>query len=172
MTNTELFDVVDAEDTVISIASRSEVHAKGLLHRAVHIMVFDFAGRLFIQKRVLTKDENPGLLDTSSAGHVSSGEDYLSAAHRELEEELGIKTDLNFFTKIAACEETAWEHLHVYLCKTDEHIIIDESEISEGRYWSIDEIRTALIERPDEFTSSFKTIWKLYILKNGHDISN
>jgi isopentenyl-diphosphate delta-isomerase len=170
MTNTEWFDVVDAEDVVIGKAPRSEVHAKGLLHRAVHIMVFNSSGELFIQKRVITKDENPGLLDTSSAGHVSSGEDYILAAHRELDEELGIKPDLEFFTKISACSQTSWEHLNVYLCKTDEQIIIDESEISEGRFWSIDEIRTALIEKPDEFTSSFKTIWDLFILKKGKEI--
>ena len=141
MTNTEWFDVVDDEDVVIGRATRSEVHAKSLLHRAVHIMVFNSLGGLFIQKRVLTKDENPGLLDTSSAGHVGSGEGYLSAAYRELNEELGIKPNLKFFTKISACIETSWEHLQVYLCKTDEPIIIDKSEISEGRYWSLDEIR-------------------------------
>ena len=172
MTKTEWFDVVDAEDIVIGKAPRSEVHERGLLHRAVHIMVFNSSGELFIQKRVMTKDENPGLLDTSSAGHVNSGEDYLTAAYRELGEELGIKPDLEFFTKISACSETLWEHLHIYLCTTDEQIIIDESEISEGRFWSLDEIRTALIERPFEFTSSFKTIWNLFILKNGQGISN
>ncbi|MGV7221293.1 MAG: NUDIX hydrolase [Nitrospinales bacterium] len=172
MVNTEWFDIVDSDDVVIGRAPRSEVHAKGLLHRAVHIMVFNSSGELFIQKRVMTKDENPGLLDTSSAGHVSSGEDYLSAAHRELEEELGVKPSLDFFAKISASVETAWEHLQIYLCKTDEQIIIDASEISEGRYWSLDEIRMALIERPEDFTSSFKAIWELFILKNGQDISN
>ena len=167
MTNTEIFDVVDIEDRVIGRASRLEVHEKGLLHRAVHMMVFNSSGELFIQKRVMTKDENPGLLDTSSAGHVSSGEDYFSAAHRELEEELGIKSDLKFFTKISACLETSWEHLEVYYCKTDQQIIIDESEISEGRYWSVEELHEALKGSPDEFTSSFKVIWKLLNLKDG-----
>jgi isopentenyl-diphosphate delta-isomerase len=167
MTDTEIFDVVDVEDKVIGRASRLEVHEKGLLHRAVHMMVFSSSGELFIQKRVMTKDENPGLLDTSSAGHVSSGEDYLSAAHRELEEELGIKSDLNFFTKIVACQETSFEHLEVYCCKTDQQITIDESEISEGRFWSVEELHKALKESPDKFTSSFKMIWKLFNLKDG-----
>lgn len=166
MTNTEIFDVVDIEDKVIGQASRLEVHKKGLLHRAVHMMVFNSAGELFIQKRVMTKDDNPGLLDTSSAGHVSSGEDYLSAAHRELEEELGVKSDLHFFIKISACQEILFEHLEVYYCKTDQQIIIDESEISEGRYWSVEELHEALKKSPDEFTSSFKVIWNLYNLKD------
>lgn len=162
MTDGEWFDVVDQDDKVIGRASREEAHEKGLLHRAVHIMVFNVAGELFIQKRVLTKDENPGLLDTSSAGHVSSGDDYSSTAHRELEEELGIKADLKFFAKISACLETAWEHLEVFTCVTDQDIVIDKNEISEGRYWPLEELRKSLMESPDEFTSSFKLIWRLY----------
>ena len=165
MTENEWFDVVDQDDKVIGRARRNEAHEKGLLHRAVHIMVFNAKGDLFIQKRALTKDENPGLLDTSSAGHVSSGEDYVSTAHRELEEELGIIAELNFFTKISACPETAWEHLEVFTCVTDQNIVIDKKEISEGRYWPLDEIREALRSRQAEFTSSFKLIWGLYNVK-------
>ena len=162
MADNEWFDVVDQNDNVIGRATREEAHAKGLLHRAVHIMVFNARGELFIQKRVFTKDENPGLLDTSSAGHVSSGEDYVATAHRELEEELGIKADLSFFSKIPACLATAWEHLQVFTCVTDQDIVIDTNEISEGRFWPLDDLRKALRERRDEFISSFKLIWELY----------
>ena len=162
MTDNEWFDVVDQNDKVIGRAPRSEVHAKGLLHRAVHIMAFNARGELFIQKRVLSKDENPGLLDTSAAGHVSSGDDYGPTAHRELEEELGIKAELIFFSKIPACLETAWEHLEIFTCVTDQDIVIDTNEISEGRFWSLEELRRALKERPHEFTSSFRLIWDLY----------
>ena len=162
MADIEWFDVVDQNDNVIGRATREEAHAKGLLHRAVHIMAFNARGELFIQKRVLTKDENPGLLDTSAAGHVISGENYAATAHRELEEELGIKAELIFFSKIPACPETAWEHLQVFTCVTDQKIVIDINEISEGRFWPLDELRKALRERRDEFTSSFQLIWRLY----------
>ena len=36
----EWFDVVNARDEVVGRATRREVHARGLLHRAVHVLVF------------------------------------------------------------------------------------------------------------------------------------
>ena len=87
----EMYDVVDSLDRVIGTATRREIHQKGLLHRSVHILVFNSKGELYLQKRSLNKDENPGYWDTSAAGHVNAGEDYMTSAHRELEEELGIR---------------------------------------------------------------------------------
>ena len=86
----ELLDVVDENDRVIAVKTRGEIHAAGLMHRAVHILVFNRRGELFLQKRSLQKDEQPGLWDSSAAGHVDSGEAYLDCAEREIEEELGI----------------------------------------------------------------------------------
>ena len=87
----EFFDVVDGRDTVVGRAARREVHARGLLHRAVHILVFDGAGRVFLQKRSMKKDIAPGLWDSSCSGHVDAGENYDAAAVRELAEELGLR---------------------------------------------------------------------------------
>ena len=107
----ELLDVVDSKDRVIGQATRGKVHAQGLLHRSVHILVFNSTGDMFLQKRAMTKDENPGYWDTSSAGHVNAGEDYLACAHRELMEELGITGKLQFFMKFSASPETFLEHV-------------------------------------------------------------
>ena len=51
----ELFDVVDAEDTVLRTAERAVVHREQLMHRAVHVFVFNTAGHLYLQRRSLTK---------------------------------------------------------------------------------------------------------------------
>ena len=56
----EIYDVVDMNDQVIGQATRKEIHEKNLVHRSVHTLVFDPAGNLFLQKRSLSKDENPG----------------------------------------------------------------------------------------------------------------
>ena len=87
---------------MIRQASRDEVHQKKLMHRSVHILVFNSQVNLFLQKRSLIKDENPGLWDTSAAGHLDSGEDYLNCAKRELKEELGISCSMDEVMRIPA----------------------------------------------------------------------
>ena len=159
----EIYDVVDMEDRVISKATRKEIHQNKLIHRSVHIFVVNPEGDLFLQKRALSKDENPGFWDTSSAGHVDSGESYLTAANRELKEELGISEPLALFMQIRACKESYWEHVTAYTCTTRQSIVINPAEISEGRFWSLNEINTTLAKKNDPFTSTFKIIFIKYL---------
>lgn len=163
----EWFDVVDQEDRVIGRATRREVHEKGLLHRSVHILVFNPEGELFLQKRAMTKDENPGYWDTSASGHVSAGDDYWTSAHRELEEELGITATLEPFLRIPACPETLWEHVESYTCTTRQTIRINPDEIDEGRFWPLDQLRKALAEGREPFTSSFRLLFDNYLKKKA-----
>ncbi len=162
----EVYDVVDIEDQVIGKATRKEIHQKKLIHRSVHIFVFNPQGELFLQKRAMSKDENPGFWDTSSAGHVDSGENYLTAAHRELNEELGISESLQPFMQIKACAESYWEHVSAYTCTTRQSIHINPEEISEGRFWSLSEISDSLAKKNNFFTSTFKIIFINYLKEN------
>jgi isopentenyl-diphosphate delta-isomerase type 1 len=158
----EIYDVVDADDRIIGKATRREIHEKGLLHRSVHILVFNSEGKLFLQKRSLDKDENPGYWDTSSAGHVDSGEDYLTSAHRELMEELGVSGSLQAIMRFPASLETFWEHVRVYKCVTDQTIRINPEEISEGRFMTLKEIDNALKKNELQLTSTFRKIFASY----------
>jgi len=74
-----------------TVEERGLVHAKGLLHRTVHVWVYDWSGEILFQKRAAGKDSHPGFWDVSAAGHVSPGESTVMTAVRELEEELGIE---------------------------------------------------------------------------------
>ncbi|HEV3409071.1 MAG TPA: 16S rRNA (adenine(1518)-N(6)/adenine(1519)-N(6))-dimethyltransferase RsmA, partial [Chthoniobacterales bacterium] len=112
--HTEQFAVVDAVDRVIGRATRSEVHANNLLHRAVHILIFNGHGELFLQKRSRFKDRHPCLWDSSAAGHVNAGEDYDTTAARELEEELGVSTNVERVLKLPASERTGHEFIWLY----------------------------------------------------------
>ncbi len=161
--SSELFDVVDSENRVIGQATRGEVHAKGLLHRSVHIWVFNSRGELFLQKRAMIKDENPGYWDSSAAGHLNAGEGYRTSAHRELMEELGISGELRFFMKFPACRETYWEHVETYLCTTDQKITINHMEISEGRFWPIPDLKESVCSHPGQFTSTFHLFFDNYL---------
>src|SRR5208282_2515326 len=87
----ELLEIVDKEGKALGVALRSSVHGNpSLLHKVVHVLVFNSSGELLLQKRSLSKDVQPGKWDTSVGGHVSAGEDIYSAVYREMEEELGV----------------------------------------------------------------------------------
>src|SRR5258708_29627408 len=86
----EIFDVVNERDEVVGQAPRREAHARGLWHRAVHVLVFNARGEVFLQKRSLKKDIAAGKWDSSSSGHLDRGEDYDACAVREVREEIGL----------------------------------------------------------------------------------
>src|SRR5205814_3604344 len=71
----ESFAVVDEHDHVLGAAPRSQVHANNLLHRAVHMLIFNPAGEVFLQLRSRWKDRHPLAWDSSAAGHVNAWED-------------------------------------------------------------------------------------------------
>ncbi len=87
----ELLDHVDDQDLVIGQIPRSQAHADGSWHRAVHVIVWNAPGQILLQKRAAAKASFPGFWDTSVGGHVGAGETYLATALRECAEELGIE---------------------------------------------------------------------------------
>jgi isopentenyldiphosphate isomerase len=92
----ELIDIVDANDRVIGQCPRAEINERRLRHRVVHVLLYAPDGQLILQKRSAQRSFLPLHWTTSAGGHVSSGETYIEAAERELEEELGIQTPLTF----------------------------------------------------------------------------
>ncbi len=142
---TEYFDVVDTNDIIISKAARKEVHGNPeLIHRVSHVIVFNHKGELFLQKRSRNKTVQPGKWDTSVGGHVDAGEDYLDAAIRETAEELGIKAgaeSFGYLYKYLHRNKFESEYVSTYRLVWNGEIKIQESEIDDGRFWCIDEIR-------------------------------
>ena len=161
MSHEERFDVVDEQDRVVGSAPRREVHARGLLHRAVHALVFDPAGRLLLQKRSAMKDMYPNQWATSASGHVDSGEDYDTAVVREMGEELGIALPAvpERVCRIEACEQTGREFVWVYACRHDGPVRAKEDEISELVWRMPAEVDRWVSERPEEFAPSFLLVW-------------
>jgi isopentenyl-diphosphate delta-isomerase type 1 len=159
----ELFDVVDAADRVVGRASRREVHAGGLLHRAVHVLIHNAAGRFFLQRRSPGKDTFPGCWDSSCTGHVDAGEDYAEAARREMGEELGWRDPtlaLRPLLKLGPCPETGHEFIQIYLAGPVEGpFTLHPGEISEGRWIDPAGLATELEQTPERFAGSMRHLW-------------
>jgi isopentenyl-diphosphate delta-isomerase type 1 len=160
----ELLDVVDEFDQVVGVKTRGEIHAQGLMHRSVHIFVFNNHGNLFIQKRSMIKDNDPGLWDSSAAGHVDSGEDYLECAIRELEEELGIEASglLDTLFRLTASPITGMEHCIVYRCMHDGPFELHAEEIDEGAWINPAELDRRVFEEDPALTEVLRFIWHKY----------
>lgn len=130
--------VVDAQDRPQGQAPRWRVHAEGLLHRAVHVLVFDPEGRLYLQRRSAAKDSHPGKWTSSASGHLDPGEDYLPAARRELAEELGLIPGpgeaLEYLGKLEAQAATENEFTAVFRLVTSREPQPEPAEIAEGRF--------------------------------------
>ena len=172
----EIFDLVDENDNVTGRASRQEVHGNpGLIHRVAHVLVFNRKGELYLQKRAADKDVQPGKWDTSVGGHVDSGEGYTEAAVRETGEELGIEIEadkLFFLYKYLHRNEYESEYVSTYKLLWDGPVMVQESEIEEGRFWSIDEIKkTETAEAESVFTPNFLDELERYLSVSAADQS-
>ena len=155
--DSELFDVADEDDHTLRQATRSDVHEQGLIHRAVHILVFNKRGDLLLQKRSLLKDRHPGVWDSSAAGHLDAGEDYEHAARRELAEELGISCSipLHPVAKLTPCPSTGMEHVMLYIARYDGKIRFPAAEISAVIPFPTILVEAWLARRPQDFADSF-----------------
>ena len=157
----EMFDVVNERDEVIGRQTRRDVHRLGLLHRAVHVLVFNSRREVFLQKRSMKKDRQPGLWDSSTSGHVDSGEDYDACAVRELQEELGLTLaapPLRLF-KLPASPQTDQEHVWVYRCEAAGPFTLNPDEIERGDWFAPALVTRWMAERPQDVAAALLFLW-------------
>jgi 16S rRNA (adenine1518-N6/adenine1519-N6)-dimethyltransferase len=163
----ERFPVVDKNDRILRYARRSDVHGNNLRHRAVHILIFDQAGEVYLQQRSRWKDRHPLKWDSSAAGHVVAGEGYEETARRELEEELGINVPLEKLLKLPASARTDQEFVWLYRGETRGKPTVNRSEIETGVFFPPAIIDGWVSARPEDFAPGFMECWKAYRGKKG-----
>ncbi len=160
--NEEWFPVVDEEGKVIGGAPRSVCHdgKSMLLHPVVHLHLFNREGKLFLQKRSMNKDIQPGKWDTSVGGHVAPGETVEDALKREVSEELGIKLVNASFSHKYVWESSREKELVFSFYTVSETLpVINKEEIDEGRFWPIPEIEKSM--GLGVFTPNFENEFRL-----------
>ena len=162
----EIFPIVNQEGEVIGSATRKECHAQTfILHPVVHLHIFNSAGELYLQKRVITKKIQPGKWDTAVGGHVDYGEQTEEALLRETREELGVTNFTpKFLMKYIFRSSVESELVYVYQCTYDGPFSPDPSEVETGRFWTLSEIKNNIGK--NIFTPNFESeIEKLGWLK-------
>lgn len=142
----ELLEVVNEHGEVLKTLPRSVIHGNpSLMHRVVHMLVFNKKGELLLQKRSMNKDVAPGKWDTSVGGHVDYGETILKAVRREMEEELGITTcEPEFLYTYIHSNPYETELVYTHSCVHSGEISFNKDEIDEVRYWNLNDIMNNL----------------------------
>jgi isopentenyl-diphosphate delta-isomerase type 1 len=142
----ELLEVVDDSGRVVGMATRAQCHGDpALAHRAVHVLVRNRRGEIFLQKRASTKRVQPGKWDSSVGGHLLPGETCEAAAKRELEEELGVTADhLEYLHDYIWRSDVETEHVRTFAIVSEGPFRLHPDEIEEGRFWSERELHEAM----------------------------
>ena len=134
---------------IVGKATRKECHSGSkLLHPVVHLHVVDKTGNIYLQKRSMSKDIQPGRWDTAVGGHVDYGEPVDTALKREAREELGLH-DISPVKLISYLFESDRERelINAFCIVVDStrfNPVIDRVEIDEGRFWTVVEIEEAM----------------------------
>jgi isopentenyldiphosphate isomerase len=142
----EFLEVINEHGDTIKTLPRSVVHGDpSLMHKVVHVLVFNKNGELLLQKRSMNKDVAPGKWDTSVGGHVNAGETIIEALSREMEEELGITTcEPEFLYTYIHSNQYESELVYTHSCVHSGQIRFNKDEIDEIRFWTSDEIKQNL----------------------------
>ena len=157
--------LVDADDREVGIMEKLTAHRHGRLHRAVSVFLFDHRGRLLLQKRSEGKYHSGGLWSNTCCTHPRPGEATIDAAHRRLQEEMGIEARLAYaFSTIydlsvgSDLVEHEFNHIFVGMASTLPHP--DPAEVSSWRWASERELHTLVHQLPALYSSWFRLLYR------------
>ncbi len=155
--------LVDENDSVIGTMPKMEAQEKAVLHRAISVFIFNTKGEWLLQRRALHKYHSTGLWSNTACTHPRPGESYLEAAHRRLEEEMGMKCDLkdlfNFIYKEKLDNELTEHELdHVFIGYSDEIPNFNADEVCDYKYISYHDLTKDIHDHPDKYTYWFKHV--------------
>ncbi|HEU0033805.1 MAG TPA: NUDIX domain-containing protein [Kofleriaceae bacterium] len=153
------FAVVDAANRFVRWTDRKTIHDEQLVHRSVHVLLHDRAGRLLVQRRHATKQTWPRYWDTSCAGHVEESDylagpdDALDAVHaavaaREVAEELGVSPPLELVARLGPVAGVHYEQIYLYRGTTDGPFTLQPDEVEEVRFVAAAELPGFLAREP------------------------
>lgn len=159
---------VDENDSFKGTVEKIEAHKKGILHRAISVLIFNSKGEMLIQRRATNKYHSGGLWSNAACTHPSPDETTYEAAIRRLQEEMGISTDLSHlysFVYKVNLNNGMIEHEfdHVFIGVTDQKPTLNPEEASAFKYLSIQKIKDEMTYSPANFSAWFKLIFDEFI---------
>jgi len=171
MTTKPLIQIVDRNDNLSGVASIDEARAKGLIRRLARVIVEDQEGNVLLQKRSSKQKLFPNRWDTSAAGHVDAGEDYLQAAKREMSEEIGLKNvdmqEVDYFYNSFVWQDmklNQFQRVYKVVVAHDTQFKVDKDEVVGTQWFSPHQLKQLFQSNPESFTDGAQYIIKRFYL--------
>lgn len=162
----DLVEVVDDTNRPLAVLPKDLVHRQLLKHRSVQVLVFNTEKKIYLQKRNQYKRFYPGRWDVSARTHPRVGESSVEAAHRTLKDKLQLDMESpQFLRELPACPETGFEHVTIFAVTKNTHPIVPNlDEVSEGYYYSNEELTCLIKEFRELLTPNLVTLWEAGLL--------
>ncbi|MDC3308801.1 isopentenyl-diphosphate Delta-isomerase [Crocinitomicaceae bacterium] len=162
--------LVNPNDEPIGSMEKLEAHQKGLLHRAISVLIFNSKGEMLLQRRALKKYHSPGLWTNTCCSHPYPFEIPEDAASRRLNEEMNIESKLNFAFKFIYKTEFSNglienELDHVFIGYSDETPHLNTDEAVAFRWVTIKDLQRDIEKNPENYTVWFKIIIEEHLKK-------
>lgn len=161
MEKNEFVILVDDKDNELGLMEKMEAHEKGLLHRAFSVFLFNDKGEMLLQQRAFSKYHSGGLWTNACCSHPRKGETTIDAAHRRLQEELGIDCEITerfSFIYNSKLDKGLTEHEldHVFTGKYNGDFALNSVEVHTIKYITVDQLLIEIKNHPENYTEWFK----------------
>jgi isopentenyl-diphosphate delta-isomerase len=163
---TEFVVLVNEQDEVQGTMEKLEAHEKGLLHRAISVLIYNAKGEMLIQQRSEMKYHWPLIWANACCSHPREHESYSDAAHRRVFEELGIRVPLSkkfdFIYKATDKTTGLIEHELDYVFEGfyDGSIPFNIEEVADIQWISIENLKKDILENEEMYAFWFREIMK------------
>lgn len=157
----EYFPIVEPNGMVVGRSAREYCHSGAKpLHPVIHLHIIDRYSRIYLQKRSMKKEIQPGKWDTAVGGHVAYGESLTEALYREASEELAL-TDFNplHLETYLFESEIEKEMVNIFAAVGSYKLNPDQDEVDEGRWWPVEDIDANIGK--GLFTPNFESEYKM-----------
>lgn len=168
--------LVNEQDEPIGVMEKLEAHQQPILHRAFSVFIFNSKGEMLLQKRAATKYHSANLWTNACCSHPRPYETVQIAAERRLKEEMGFSTNIKpafTFTYQANFDNglSEYEFDHVFVGTYDGELLLNNDEVQDFTYQSLQAIEELIISKPEIFTAWFKIAFpklKDYLQHNSY----
>ena len=171
----EYFD--EKNERKLGIAEREKIHNENLWHREISVWIMNEKNELLLQRRSAMKKTGANKFSLT-AGHIGVGECAILGAVREIHEEIGLEVKENDLILLDVYKNEQ-EHnncfSYTYLLKTNkkiEEMTIQEEEVSELKYITIQELENRLDNMDKEINFVGKPLIRLALNKIKQEYIN